>query len=147
MKRQRGQKAGHVGVAGADPLRMLREGYAAFDARDYDTVLFFLDPDVVWEQSPGVPESGIFRGREQVRRWFESFDDVFADVHIELVELIPRGDWTIASVRISGRGRQSEIPIDMHFAQAWRFSDGRFVQVKEHVSVGKIESLLGRELG
>lgn len=132
----------NVNEAASEPLDKLKRGYAAFDAGDYETVLSYLTDDVVWEQSPGVPEAGTFTGRDQVRGWFGQFTEIFHEVRIDALRYEPVGPWIAAEVRIRGRGGVSEIPIDMTFAQGWRYDGELFDRVKEHTSLEKLLAAL-----
>jgi hypothetical protein len=57
---------------------VLRRTYRAFNARDVDTVLAVMHPDVDW---PNAFEGGRVRGRELVRAyWARQFDQINPEV-------------------------------------------------------------------
>jgi ketosteroid isomerase-like protein len=71
-------------------VEVVREGVAAMNRRDADAFLACLHPEVVWEESgdvlPGL--RGIYRGRAEVREWFEeAFLELWESFHIEVEEI------------------------------------------------------------
>jgi ketosteroid isomerase-like protein len=120
-------------VAARTEREILETGYRAFDRNDFDAVLGFLHPEIVWVQPAGVPEGGTMRGRREVGRHFSSWAQIFGDFGIRIDELVENwepGVW-LARVRVYGRGRGSGAALDMPFAQAWRFEGGHAVHVRE----------------
>jgi uncharacterized protein len=109
----------------AGDLEIVRRGYDAFNRGDVAAVLAVLDPEVVWHAPPNLPESGAFRGRDQVRRWLESYGDAWEETGVDIEEIREEGDRVVAQVRVSGRGRGSGIPVsgnsDLH---VWKLRDG-----------------------
>jgi NAD(P)-dependent dehydrogenase (short-subunit alcohol dehydrogenase family)/ketosteroid isomerase-like protein len=80
---------------------LVRQAYSAFNARDVDTGVALMDPDVDW---PNVPEGGFVHGREQVRaHWREQFRQ--ADPRMEVGGITEKGDGRVeAHVRQIVRG-------------------------------------------
>jgi len=55
-------------------IELLREAYAAFNARDIDAVLALMTPDVAW---PRAFKGGFVRGPEEVRAyWTEQWSEI-----------------------------------------------------------------------
>ena len=91
-------------------VEIVRRGFEAFnrggeDARASEAMLA---PDVVWEVAIGVGDfDGVYRGREAVRRFWQTFMDEFADMRIDVEELVYYGERVFAVTRAVGRGRHS----------------------------------------
>ncbi len=130
---------------GKSPLALLRRGYKAFDAADYDRVLSYLSEDIVYEKPVGAPEAGTLVGKQAVRGWYDQFAEIFDEVRIDANRFEEVGAWIVAEVHIRGRGRLSSLPIDMTFAQAWRFDGAKFDRVKEHTSFEKLVRFCGQD--
>lgn len=65
---------------------LLRAAYKAFNARDIDSVLASMSPDVVW---PKAFKGGLARGHEEVRAyWTEQWSEI--DPHVEPVSFHPQ---------------------------------------------------------
>jgi ketosteroid isomerase-like protein len=69
-------------------LEVVRRSLDAWNRRDLDGALGEMHPDCVvdWSASHG-PESGIYRGRERVRRFYEEWLELFDEVDIQPEEL------------------------------------------------------------
>ena len=71
-----------------------------------------LAPDVVWEVALGVSDfDGVYRGRAAVRRFWRTWVADFADLRLEVEELIDAGECVFGVIRPMGRGRRSGIEV------------------------------------
>jgi hypothetical protein len=69
----------------APEIKLLRAAYAAFNARDIDTALALMTPDVHW---PKAFKGGFARGHEEVRAyWTEQWSEI--NPHVEPVAFQP----------------------------------------------------------
>ena len=85
----------------------------AFNRRDLDAVLAFLDPDVDWEPRSVALEGGRpYRGHDGFRTWWESTFTAFSDYVAEIEEVRDFGDMTVSRLRFRGHGMESDVPID-----------------------------------
>jgi hypothetical protein len=93
----------------------------AFNRRDRSAFLALQDDDV-----EGVPLAsdmeGGYRGHDGTRRWWAAQFDSFPDLTIEVVDMLDRGDLTIAALRMRGHGAGGAVPVDMTI---WRVSRWR----------------------
>jgi hypothetical protein len=95
-----------------DTAARIRRSYAAFNARDIDSALAAMHPDVDW---PDAIDGGRLRGRDAVRRyWMRQFEVM--DPRVE-----PH------AIRVDGQGR---VLVDVH--QVVRDLKGQLV-ADEHV--------------
>jgi ketosteroid isomerase-like protein len=66
-------------------IELLRAAYTAFNARDIDTALALMTPDVAW---PRAFKGGFVHGPEEVRAyWTEQWSEI--DGHVEPVSFHP----------------------------------------------------------
>jgi len=85
----------------------------AFNRRDLDAVIAFLDPDVEWAPRSVALEGGRpYRGHEGFRTWWESTFAAFSDYAAEIEEVRDLGDMTFSRLRFRGHGMGSDAPID-----------------------------------
>jgi hypothetical protein len=69
----------------ASEIELLRAAYAAFNARDIDTALAIMTPDVSW---PRAFKGGFVRGPEEIRAyWTEQWSEI--DGQVEPVAFYP----------------------------------------------------------
>ena len=110
---------------------LVRRGYEAWNQGDIETVFEFLDPEIRWEGYTHIPESGTLAGREEVKAWLGRFLEAWAELDIEVTDMIESGDRVIALVRFRGLGRGSGVEVDSGVdAHVWTVRDGRAVGVR-----------------
>jgi len=98
----------------------------AFNRRDLDSLLALMDDDVEAVSRLEAIE-GSLKGHGGVRRWWDSWFDVWPDYRIEIVEVRDFGDVTLARLRAFGHGAGSDVPFEDLPWQLARWRDGRCV--------------------
>jgi ketosteroid isomerase-like protein len=91
----------------------------------------FFDPEVVYEDTILPDHVGeAYRGHEGVsraaQRWIEGNEWLL----FELERIVGAGDHLVSIQRARSKARYSGIEIDVRFAYAWTFRDGRAVRFK-----------------
>jgi ketosteroid isomerase-like protein len=103
-------------------VERILEGYEAFNRGDFEAVIAEFPDDVEWRVLEQLPEQGPFRGREGVRRFWESWNDTFSEFHAEIDEVVDAGDHVIVMTHMVGRGRDSGADVETPtYAQVWSF--------------------------
>ena len=95
---------------------------------DLDAALAGLPEDFEWVV-PGHPDGAVRHGRHAVTDFFRDWLDQWEDADTEWQLELTRPDTVLALVTTRGRGRTSGVPVEMSFAQVWRFRDGEPVQM------------------
>ena len=112
--------------------RSHREAQKPFNEGDFEKAFATLAPDVEWHLLPGLPETGVLRGRDAVIRFFaETRDALDWQVHAQDFRLAGPGR---VFVHQRGRsvGRASKIAGTGDFFQIWEIdTTGRAVRVLE----------------
>src|SRR6478672_2336406 len=87
-------------------VEVVRRAIEAFSRRDLDAMVRYAHPDVEvdWSRSRGV-EAGIYRGREETRRFWGTFYASFDRIVAVPEELIEHGDYVIVLDRTRLWGR------------------------------------------
>jgi len=78
-------------------------------------------------------EPDTYDGHDGLRRYFDSFQEIVADLHFdaeELVEVAP--DAVAARGLITGRGRESGIPVEMRVPGVYRLRDGKVTGIEAY---------------
>ena len=99
-------------------IELLRIAYRAFNARDLDTVLALMTPDVHW---PRAFKGGFVRGTEEVRAyWIEQGREI--DAHVEPVAFHPKEDGRIlVDVHQVVRDLSGTVVVDEHVGHCYGF--------------------------
>jgi ketosteroid isomerase-like protein len=114
-------------------VEIVRRSFEANDAfmrGDLSSEAFaqMFDPQIElhWHDQRTYPDTPQhLRGASEVIAFVEKFRDDWIDVVQEPLELIEApGGRVLGFTRQSGRGRQSGVPIDIHFYEVWTIRDG-----------------------
>jgi ketosteroid isomerase-like protein len=97
--------------------------------RDTSRLYEVLDPGIVIDLSRNVFNPDVYRGYDGVKRYIEAVDEIWDRFEAEIEEIIDVGDSVVTSTRISGVGRGSGIPVDMHLFQVVTVRNGRVLQL------------------
>ena len=87
-------------------VELVRKAIAAYNRRDLEAVAALTHPDVEvdWSASRGV-EAGVYRGWEEVARFYESYFDTFEEIDIKPDRFIESGDLVVVPNHGHVRGR------------------------------------------
>ncbi len=110
-------------------LRMLNVGYTLIWRENrLERALEGLPDDFEWIV-PEHPEGAVQRGPDGVIRFFREWSEPFADLEVrwDLHEAGP--ERALAIIHMSGRGRESGVPVEMQLGQIWTFRDGRAIRM------------------
>jgi ketosteroid isomerase-like protein len=105
----------------------------AWGAGDREAARDTLDDDVVFIMPP--VDARVARGVDAMERSVESWRRSWNDYSIEIEELIDRGDQVIARLRQRGRGRKSDVDVDLKSAGLYTFRAGKIIRCEHFDSV------------
>jgi ketosteroid isomerase-like protein len=113
--------------------RLVVRGYAANNRRDFDVLLTGLDPEIEYRPAPNLitpDEDRVTHGHDGYLRRLRNWRDAFDDLRFDLEEVIDFGDKLLVTVRWSGRGSGSGVPMSGRLFQLFTQRRG-FVQKQE----------------
>ena len=113
-------------------VELVRRVYDAAARRDADAVLALYDPDVEWDWtrvSGLFGQGGLYRGQEDLRRWFREWSEGLDHIEYQAKELIAAGDHVLSKSVMRGRGRASGIELGDTLYAVWTFREGKIVRV------------------
>jgi ketosteroid isomerase-like protein len=111
----------------AENVELVKVGYEAFVRGDITGVLEMLDPDVETSDPFGFSTSDAYRGHDGFVETVRDGLDAFERYDIEAQEFIDAGDDVVVTVRISGLGRESGVPVDMRLFHVWTVLGGKAI--------------------
>ena len=88
----------------------------------------------------GVP---IYRGHDGLRAWLRDLDEVWKEFDVEPAAHVDLGEHTLAFGVQRGRGRQSEVQVEMPLTAVARWHEGRVVHSKAYLHREEALSDLG----
>jgi ketosteroid isomerase-like protein len=119
---------------------IVRGWYAATEGRlDSAAVAYWYDdilhPEVDWRAVEGsLDDSGVMKGRERVRRYFEELLEAFENIVIEPLEIEEVGERVVMEVHFTGRSRGAGVPTELRFWVTYLVRDGKLASVREYLS-------------
>jgi ketosteroid isomerase-like protein len=112
-------------------LEILTRCAELLNVGDWDALFEMYDADVQVEfrdlwPVPDTPE--VLRGREAFRgvvaHWSEPYEEFGAEVY----EYLDADPWVICDTRWHRKARGAEVPVDVHFADAYEVKDGKITR-------------------
>ena len=105
-------------------VEAVRATFDAFNARDLDAFLGYMDPEVEY-RSLVLEVEGAYHGHEGLRSWWESVLAVFPEWSPQIVETRDLGERVVSRVRAEGRGTGSGIAVERDIWHMAEVRDGR----------------------
>ena len=96
-----------------------------------EAALKWFHEDFHGEVPPWVSaEPDSYDGHDGIRRYFDSFDEIVDNLRFDAEELVEVGPGAVAALGlITGRGRESGIPIEMRLPCLVRVRDGKVIEM------------------
>lgn len=124
---------------------LVRNAIDAINRGDVDGFLAQTHVDFEWTVLEASPLAGTYRGHEEVRAYVEEWTDTFADVRLEIEELVAMDDRVLAVVMGSGWGKASGVEVENRFCQLWTVSEGALARMHEYAT--REDALAAAEAG
>ena len=105
----------------AEDIELLRKAYAARSPEEFGE---YLHPDAELHQAAEIPDSDVYRGKEEFLRglglWLEDWER-FRYVPVEVLES-PNGIYM--NLKMVGRGKGSGVKLEQQVFNIWDMRDG-----------------------
>lgn len=108
----------------------LRAAYAAFNQGDIDSAVKCLDKNVLWMEPAEFPGGGIYRGREEAKRYLSQSRNGAASVVSVPEKFVVSGDRIVVFVHAKVQSKADDTPQDIRLADVYTFRDGRVVEMR-----------------
>jgi ketosteroid isomerase-like protein len=105
-------------------VEVVRGTFDAFNARDLDAFLGYMDPEVEY-RSLVLEVEGAYHGHDGIRSWWEGVLAVFPEWSPQIVEARDLGNRVVSRVRAEGRGTGSGIALERDIWHLAEVRDGR----------------------
>jgi ketosteroid isomerase-like protein len=116
----------------------------AFNGEDMVRTLALIGSDFEGEVPPSVSaEPDTYRGHDGVVRYFESFRDVMSEIYFHPERFWDRGDSVVVDIRLTAKGRITEIPVEQRLAQVWSVRGGKVRGSRSYESVSEALAAAG----
>ncbi len=109
---------------------MIRIGHEGFSRGDLTEAKGNLSENVEWGTTgvwPGL--EGTYRGKEALDEWMETLHSEWEKFEVSLDEVIrDDGDVMVVAERLSGRGRESGVEVEMQVFSVYWAEEGKVVR-------------------
>ena len=109
-------------------VETIRRMTEALDRANWDGVFAETLPDFEWETDPRHPKAGVYRGREEFRRFMEDLEDPFEQTVTELEKVFANADQVVAFVKIRRRLRGSSSEVEVRIGELYTFREGKLAR-------------------
>ena len=111
-----------------DIVDLSRQGFAALNSGDLETLFGLLADDVVAVVPQSFANAGVYEGLDGFRQMTDQWLEAWGEFHAEPLEFIREGDAVVVPVRQSGTGRGSGVEVAAEMAYLLRARDGLLVE-------------------
>jgi ketosteroid isomerase-like protein len=125
-------------------LDAVRRGIEAYIAGDSEAWVAELDPEITWEETPGLgPDPAIYRGVDQVRAAVSSWLDMWVDYDFEVRRYIDAGgDDVVVLANERGRSRTG-VSVERELGQIHTLRDRKLVRTRLYGSWAEARKAAG----
>lgn len=120
----------------ADTVRAL---YDAFKSQDLDRLLALMHPEIEWNQMPGFPGGGRWRGAEQVfENVFQPLQERWTGFGTQIDEIHSDGNTVVALGKYVGTFNATGHSIEVGVAHVYRVEDGKVTRLDQYTDTAVI---------
>jgi len=123
-------------------IQIVKDAYAAFGRGDIQSILSSCAADVVWV-SPGegyMPQSGTFRGRDEVARFFQIVGQTLDFKAFEPRSFVAQGDVVVALGYYRATVKQTGKTFESNWAMTFTVRGGKVAEFEEYTNTAVIAS-------
>jgi ketosteroid isomerase-like protein len=111
-------------------VRLVRQGYATANRREFDVTVSAYDPG--YEYHPGqvaLPDTDpVYYGHDGFHKFWRQLLEAFDDVRLNPKEILDLGDRVLVTIQMSGHGTGSGVSINQQLFQVMTFRRGVIVR-------------------
>jgi ketosteroid isomerase-like protein len=110
-------------------VEVVRRANALGNAGEYESFFEVFDRDIEFrdlQHAPDLPE--LIRGLDALREMAANWTEVYDEFRAEIREYIDAHPWVICDARWYGRGKGSDVEIDLRVADVYEVRDGKIVR-------------------
>jgi ketosteroid isomerase-like protein len=103
---------------------VVRRCFELLSEGDIDGGLELFAPDAELHDVPEIPGSTVYRGRDGIRRWWETINESMAGIRFDFVGIVEGEEMIAVETRARATGKESGIETDWTFWTVWRVRKG-----------------------
>lgn len=108
-----------------DNLEIVQRGFDAFNEKGVEGIIPLIHSDFEATTPPSLAsEPDTYRGRDGIRRWFDSFDEVMDKIRWEPHRFREVGDRVVVEFTLRARGKTTGLDFGQDAVMVWEIRDG-----------------------
>jgi ketosteroid isomerase-like protein len=111
-------------------IEIVRRSNALFNDRNWEQLLELYEPDIEIrdrQHAPDLPE--VLHGVEAARRFLAYWVEPYEEFGAEVLEYIDVDPWVVTDTRWHGRGKGSDVPVEIHSGDAVELRNGKIARM------------------
>jgi ketosteroid isomerase-like protein len=109
-------------------LEIVQRGFEAFNRDGIEGIIPLIHPDFEATTPPDLAsEPDTYRGRDGVRRWFRSFDEVMDQIRWDARGFRQVGDRVVVEFTLRARGKTTGLDFGQDAVMVWELRDGKAI--------------------
>jgi ketosteroid isomerase-like protein len=116
-------------MPGTDAKQSVIASYEALNEGNIDAAMQALAVDAEWHESEVLPDTGVYRGREEIRAFLTDFLGSWERFHQTVEEARQEGDRVLVMIHLEATGRGSAADVDARYAHLWTVADTQGIRV------------------
>ena len=116
------------GPMSRENVEAVRRMTEALDRANWDGVFAEMAPDFEWETDRRHPKAGVYRGREEFRRFMEDLEAPFEQTVTEFERIFATADQVVAFVKIRRRLKGSGSEVTVRIGELYTWREGKLVR-------------------
>jgi ketosteroid isomerase-like protein len=124
-------------------VEIVRAAYERLNRGDVDGFIALCDDDFLMDMSERVFNPDIYRGGQDLRRFYEGVRSVWERYRWDVEETRSEGDSVVAMLHCHAQSRDGGPQVDWHVAWLWTFRDGRPVSLRFYRDSARALEALG----
>jgi ketosteroid isomerase-like protein len=127
-------------------LEIIERGFAAFNEGGVDGILPYIHPDFEATTPPELAsEPDTYRGHEEVRRWFDSFDEVMDEIRWDARGFREVDGRVLVEFTLRARGKTTGLDFGQDAVMVWELRDGQAIRVSLYPTLEEALAAVERE--
>ena len=124
------QSARYSAAMSRENVELVLSLYDDAQQRSYEAALERLDDDILWDTTRfGLPDlAKVYRGKEELGGFWFGWLAAWETIEFPTLATEDHGDHVLVEVTQRNRGRESGVPVDFHYFQAYRVRDGKITE-------------------
>jgi ketosteroid isomerase-like protein len=122
-------------------VEIVRRVYELWPTQQWSLIPDYFDPNVEIDLSRNVFNPDVYRGHGGIHAVLQRIYDMWDDFQMVPTEIIGGGDKVLATVRMSGTGKESGVNVAMEVMTVWTLRDSKIIHVAGGFRVEALEAV------